>query len=111
MSHADLSARITLENDLSAELRRAGATLRRWMSEEDTEGPAAFAPNAIVRFGPELAEDFETTPADEARPELIEAARTINRFEGEHQDDGERSAGMEPPPVNKAQTKTGGEGQ
>lgn len=83
MSHADLNARITREGNIAAELRAAGEKLRRWMSEERTDGPAALAPNAIVRFGPDLAERFETTPAGEARPELVEAARTINGFEGE----------------------------
>lgn len=90
MSHADLNAKITLENHAAEPLRlaqvevmltRAGSILRRWMSEERTDGPAAFAPNAIVRFGPDLAERFETTPAAEAPLELIEAARTITRFE------------------------------
>lgn len=80
MSHADVNATITLDVQLAGELRRAGDTLRRWMAAERTDGPAALAPNAIVRFGPSMLEDFSATEG-EVRLGTLEAARTINTFE------------------------------
>lgn len=71
----------TTEDPRTGELRRAGAALRRWLADERTDGPAAFAPNAIVRFGPDLAARFETTAPAEADQPLIDAARVINDFE------------------------------